>query len=350
MFQIVFVPKSQHAERIKSLGKDKLDLLQFVLFNAVSKYFSAKARGYNTQLTSNGAVTIAVIGVMPFSDGSSQELVQQISNELSETRLGDLYQIAQTNVRAEAHDILLAPDAIKSYHTPESLISAFDLNERAVPVEFVCPITKSIMHNPAYLTTNPKINYEYTDLMKWIITNNTDPSTRVKISTPGVICNNELRKKINSFVMDMILGKPVHHYFESEKKDVAVQCSLSSNISALFATTKLSNEIHAVAAKALRRAVSENLPVSDVKSLLDEYGAENIMDLQDDNPQSGKTALHIAVLRNNTAAVQLLLGLGAKLDIKDSNGETAKSLAEKSKNDQVKELVRKQETKNPSPR
>lgn len=307
MFEIVFVPVPKYSTKIRTLSQKQMDLLHSVLFDIVSNVFSSRASGYESEFNRDGDVKITVLGVSPFSNESTQTFVQKISNKLEASGLRELYFIRNVAKKLEPLDVLLAPEVIKKYHYPESLMMAFNLNERNIPEQFVCPITKKIMHDPAYLKSNSKVSYEYTALLTWIIEKNTDPTTREHISAPGIINNDELQKRIYSFVMDMVLNREVEHYFEAERKNTGVQCSLASNVTSLFGVSekpadsltltklfegvKLDKELYVLAAKALRRTVHENKTV-DSEKLLKEFGRDNIINLQDDNPASGKTALH----------------------------------------------------------
>lgn len=354
MFKIIFTPKAEHMAKILALPTEKKDHLCSILFDIVSQLFSPQPRGYESAFDARGIIGITVLGVSPFSNRSTQEYVQKVADGLLQSKLSELYEIHQVTRNVEPHDCLPAPEVIVRTHYPESLINAFDLTQRNVPEHFLCPITRSIMHNPAYLMTNPKINYEYSALMVWVVEHRTDPLTRQSILAPGIISNIDLRNKIYSFVMDMALGKRVEHYFESEKKDMAVQCSLSSNpaalfsgaekslpsalsLSQLFETVKLDKEFYCLASKALRRAVHENKEI-EAKRLLTEFGSNNIINLQDENSASRKTALHIAISREHFQMIGLLLAHGAKTDIADACGETAVILANKSNNIEVQKL------------
>lgn len=336
MFEITFNPRIQ---KVQKLPKDKMEKLHMVIFSIVTSVFQNQGSGSTSSFTSMGVVTIKMKGIAPFSNRDTQEYVQRISDLLSFAKLDSLFLISSVSTGIEPFDHILSPDSVAKFNLPMLMIEAFDLSEKPIPDEFICPIGKEVMWDPAYLASNPKINYEYSFLMKWVVEHNSDPVTRTTISAPGITNNYDLKKRIYSFVIDMIFERDLTHYF-NQKKDTSTQ-RISSNSSAIFCEKqtgtdsvsvanvfkfcKLENEFYALGAKALRRAVHENSRES-VESLFSEFGSENIINLQDDNPASKKTALHIAITRNHPELTTLLLDHHAKTDISDASGITAAQL------------------------
>lgn len=168
--------------------------------------------------------------------------------------------------------------------------------------------------------------------------------------------------------MDMICGRDVTKYFvdervEVEKKSllVTIQTTSSSFVEAgLFGNTaerigqeenlvpdmalaeafrkcSLNNEALKLAAKGFRRAASNNL-IPVMITFIKNYGAENIIDLQDENPASQKTAFHHAVIGKHVEVVTFLKNSGAKMDIPDATGKTVGALALESDSMEIREL------------
>lgn len=339
MIEIIFAPNDQHAAKIGSLSRRKIDLLASLLSDVVTETFH-EATSADVQCSPTGRVKITMHKLAMLTDDAIQTYTQRLTNMLVVLKLDELYHVEHVKTLTVLNDNLLAPEQKEELHFPETLLEVFDLKEAEIPEHFMCPISGRIMCNPAYLTSNPKVSYEYYHLSQWIFHHDTDPVTRLAVSAPGIVRNNDLRKQIHTFVMDRVLGKPVQHYFESLKKDASTQCSLASNnCASLFAKTKLNGEFFAVAARALRRlSLGEDFSENEMQSLLNHCGADNIVNMQDSNSESQKTALHIAVMNNNVAAAKLLLRNGAQGNIQDASKETARSLAEKSENAEIRAL------------
>jgi hypothetical protein len=81
----------------------------------------------------------------------------------------------------------------------------------------------------------------------------------------------------------------------------------------------------ALAAKALRRAANANR-INCVKVLLREYPAKKIVNHQDNNPDSRKTALHYAAEKGYTDMIELLKAHGACDTIPDAKFQIARDL------------------------
>ncbi len=89
--------------------------------------------------------------------------------------------------------------------------------------------------------------------------------------------------------------------------------------------------------KALRRAAAMGCD-EDVFCLI-ESGA--VIDAQDDNPLSKKTALHLAIEKGRVSTARLLITAKASTDIKDAAGATANDYAEKTTTPGMKAFVKK---------
>ena len=104
--------------------------------------------------------------------------------------------------------------------------------------------------------------------------------------------------------------------------------------------------------KALRRAVHLDAQ-SSVEALFHACDVKNIINSQDANPMSKKTALHIAVSRGHLTMIKFLITHGARTDIPDATGETVTNLVTQHADAKIKALfpeVRAQElSKNNSP-
>jgi prophage maintenance system killer protein len=94
-------------------------------------------------------------------------------------------------------------------------------------------------------------------------------------------------------------------------------------------------------AQGLRKATAKN-QISDMEYFIPLCDVNR----KDDNPQSGKTALHLAVIANSPNAVKLLLERGADPSIQDATNNTPLDYATERHNDEITELLRSQTASN----
>lgn len=66
-----------------------------------------------------------------------------------------------------------------------------------VPIEFICPISQSIMKNPVKTIDNQV--YDEQSIMKWFVTKNTSPCTGLQLNDLTLTPFDELREQIQKY-------------------------------------------------------------------------------------------------------------------------------------------------------
>lgn len=362
MIEITFSPTPEFATKLHLLTQEQKSTFGGILFNVIAEAFNLTPTGYSITINAKDDFALVAKGIAPFSAASSDFYTQQIANKLTNQGLRQILFISSIASRAEPQDRLLAPDVLATYNVPEIMQRLFKIPDSALPDDFRCPITKTIIGDPAYLTSNIMVNYEYVALARWVKEQRTDPTTRASISAPGIVKNDILRRRIASYCIAHVLGLDPEPFsqptkeaavstegiiattttlapltFFAPKQDAAATgdplptsatTPTSSSMYANYEACKLGEEFCVLTAKAVRRAASENknkIIVNLLQGLPSEI-ATKIVNLQDENLASQKTALHHAVKNGHKEAQELLQQYGAKNDIKDAQGQTAHDL------------------------
>lgn len=355
MIVITFRPTQAFAFSFQKMPKAKKEIFLDMIVNIVVQSFTPHATSYSTGLeATTGKMKITAEGVTPFNKLDTDRFIQEISNKLIALKIDQFFVVSEASYGVRPLDKVLSPSSFNELNFHESLQQIFEIDEKNIPTEYICPITGKIMGNPAYLTSNPKVFYEYSALIKWISENGTDPTTRDRISAPGILLNDSLKKRISSFLSDCVFNKDVKKYFtptrdigigtdDSEVKVIAeekakvrrpslfshaqvtaVPAESESKVSPLFQmfeVCKLADDFTNLLGKSLRRASNAGLD-KEIEIIFTACNPKNIIDLQSDDPLSKKTALHFALEKMNLNIVELLIKHGARADIPDAQGNT----------------------------
>lgn len=343
MIEIILAPTPSFKDKIKDMPKDKQDLLSQLLAKLILQIFAPYATACKHKITTeievNFGFLIEGIFVPHEKDGDKyvSYYAQKVSEILEDTRLRTLFFIQSIRSIFLPEDRMLIPADI-SLNIPGLMQQIFVIDEARIPERFLCPIERTVMGDPAYLRSNPKISYEYKALFQWISEKGTDPTTRAPISAPGIVRNSDLKKEIVSFFVDCALGLDAagapaastsHSSFFTSTSSTPPS-SASSPMFSAFTTCKLGSELIALTGKAIRRAAMAGCS-AEIKTILQSFPPEEvtkIVNLQDEHPDSKKTALHHAILNRHSEVIVLLRRYGAKDDIPDAHGTTAHALLE----------------------
>ncbi len=350
MFEIKFVPASpEFAARFVRFTPELKRATSEFLTNIIFDVFFPSGKNYGVTID-NSAITIRVRGIMPFADKDTDNYAQKIANKLEEFKFRKYMCVGRIGIAPEPLDTLLSPDATSNAMNAKLIKIIFEIEESDIPERFICVLSGEMMSNPAYLSSNPKVNYERLHLSKWINDNNTDPTTRQRISSVGIVDNNELRNEILSFLSDKDQGNEIAGY-HIPNKTIAIQTdqfgdnyslnspatlftapransqmsSATTEMETLFSSASLGKEFIALLAKSLRRFANAGRS-NEVKAILALCNPQLIIDFQDENPNSKQTALHYAAKGKHANVIQVLLAYNASFSIVNAQNKTAEDL------------------------
>lgn len=276
-------------------------------------FFARSAKEYEVAVN-NTFAHIRVVGLMLAhpQQQNANFLSREISMIIDELNLSDwLFLSGVTNTPtlgdAEFNFENLRPRLINA-----TLLDKLGCADEKVPEEFCGQISRVIMDDPVYINGAPEIKYDSKSLRFWLFQQSEliDPYRRISISCRDIISDHALKVKIDGFV------------------HTAIEAQLLKKKRLFELTTKynLSNTSDEQLAKGLRRASAQN-DYDDVAYLISLVPDVNI---QDGNPLNRKTALHWAIMRGSKESISLLVAAGARSDIPDAAGKTARNYAEES--------------------
>jgi hypothetical protein len=150
-----------------------------------------------------------------FNDKKSKEMVKSVEKRI--TKLKKLMATVEHEIEFETdysrnlslHNRRSITDVIwtRYWHTNKNFQRAAEERE-AVYIEtvllennFLCLISHTIMTDPVYLNLpdvpSKTINYEKSEISKWLSKNNTDPATRRSVTIDDYLPNEELKTQIS---------------------------------------------------------------------------------------------------------------------------------------------------------
>ncbi len=349
MYIMNFIFKQEHVNILRQITEEDQKKIVESVMKIITKAFPI----FNAELTysiHNGIYTITMPGVAILTDPAKIRLANEVNSLLSRTPFGRLLEI--TFVRSDwMHgDTVYFPEAMHPSTPNNDFLEAFHLEATRIPERFLCAINHSIMERPAYLTTNPKIHYEFLAINEWLTRNRTDPTTRAPAAITAITEDNALQHEITNFLMDALLNKDLAKYYtptieqgtQTSAEDFSSDssgrrspsCSSAvftplqkteslshlQRLLPLFEKYGISNNTK-VGAEMLRQAVMQDNS-EDILILHEQYGA-SILNMVDESVNSlRKTALHLSIENGSESAYSTLISLGADLDMQDAEGLT----------------------------